>query len=561
MTKHKDEKALIPFLNATKETSKQELAKLRHAGDHTHNVKVLKEGKGDVVVKRRKRVETSLGSFVPCPQCFGWFSKADLWRHKCVSQNQEVKPPKRQMVSKGRLLLPQDTDNAMFNEIMSSMRSDVISIAVKNDSTIKLLGMRETHKNGHDPDRHGMIRNRMREMGRLLLELRKQTGRDNDKLSNFIRPERFREVVKATKAVASYQTKESSYGTPSLALKIGHSIVRICGLLKAKAIEDNDSDLKENVQNYEQLHELSWEQEISTHASRTLHEQKKNTAKTIPLSEDIATLSQYISNEMNTARKEMTIGQNKENNWDRLSELTLASIILFNRRRSGEASKMKVTDFTPGQSNDVHNSNVLNQLSDFEKALCKKMSRIEIIGKRGRIVPVILTTAMKTALEKLIEERDAVGVSKENVYVFARRNCSSLGHIRGCDTIRKLVSEVDLKHPENMTSTSFRKHVATMTQLVNLQDNELDIVAQFLGHDVRTHREHYRLPTSTVQVAKVTKLLLAMEKGTDYRNHQSNTEDPLESPTSDTGERDDDDELNNELDECSRNTGRDSSSL
>ena len=85
------------------------------------------------------------------------------------------------------------------------------------------------------------------------------------------------------------------------------------------------------------------------------------------------------------------------------------------------------------------------------------------------------------------------------------------------------MGQVDLKQPENMTSTSFRNHVATMTQLVNLKDNELDIVAQFLGHDVRTHREYYRLPTSTVQVAKVTKLLLEMEKGTGG-DHEETTE-------------------------------------
>ena len=307
--------------------------------------------------------------------------------------------------------------------------------------------------------------------------------------------------------------------------------MRICGLLKAKAIEYNDQDLKENVLNYEQLHELTWEQEISAHATRTLHEKKKNTAKTIPLSEDISTLSKFLSSEIETTCKEINLGNNISPNWDRLSELSLASIILFNRRRSGEASMMKMCDFTQGQSNDTHNSNVLSQLSEFEKALCKKMTRIEIIGKRGRIVPVILTSATRTALQTLVDLRRKVGVSETNVYVFARRKNNSQCHIRGCDTIRKVVGQVDLKQPENMTSTSFRKHVATMTQLVNLKDNELDIVAQFLGHDVRTHREHYRLPTSTVQVAKVTKLLLEMEKGTGG-DHEEATEIPNESDES-----------------------------
>ena len=52
-----------------------------------------------------------------------------------------------------------------------------------------------------------------------------------------------------------------------------------------------------------------------------------------------------------------------------------------------------------------------------------------------------------------------------------------------------------------------------ITQLLNLKDNELDLVARFMGHDVRVHREYYRLPEDTLELAKVSKLLLNLEKG------------------------------------------------
>lgn len=58
-----------------------------------------------------------------------------------------------------------------------------------------------------------------------------------------------------------------------------------------------------------------------------------------------------------------------------------------------------------------------------------------------------------------------------------------------------------------------RKHVATISQILNLKDNELDQLADFLGHDIRVHRDFYRLPEATTQVAKISKILLAMEKG------------------------------------------------
>lgn len=36
-----------------------------------------------------------------------------------------------------------------------------------------------------------------------------------------------------------------------------------------------------------------------------------------------------------------------------------------------------------------------------------------------------------------------------------------------------------------------------------------------MGHNIAVHREYYRLPSNTIEVAKVGKLLLAMERGID----------------------------------------------
>lgn len=49
---------------------------------------------------------------------------------------------------------------------------------------------------------------------------------------------------------------------------------------------------------------------------------------------------------------------------------------------------------------------------------------------------------------------------------------------------------------------------------MNLKDHELDQVAKFMGHDIRVHREYYRLTENTLQLAKMSKLLLAIECGT-----------------------------------------------
>ena len=515
LTQHKSERELIPLLNASNsKKEKEEFEKLKCQGNHMHNLEVMRQGEGEMVVKRRKTSPNfNQQNFVPCVKCRGWYSKKDLWRHKCVAQGTGKDIPRRQVVKEGTLLVlkAQSSGNHIYNEIITSLRKDIVSLTAKNDMTIKMFGEKEALRNGHDRDRHNYIRNRLRELARLLIELRKLPNCESSCLQDFIRPERFKDIINAVKSVGKFESDSATFNTPSLAIKLGHSLIQCCILLKAQAIETNDEVLLERTEKYERLHTIKWNQEISTHATRTLYIQKKNTIKRIPLTDDVKKLSKFLSSESDNLIMQLGKDSFPQKVWERLSEVSLARIILFNRRRTGEASKMKLMEFTQGLESDIHNDDVLKELSTFEKALCKHLDRIEVIGKRGRVVPVLLTQSMKTALQCLIEKRNAAGVSKDNEYMFARANSGSLDHIRGCDCLRKLVSEADLQYPEKINSTGLRKHIATMTQLVNMQDNELDVLAQFLGHDIRTHRDYYRLPTSTTQVAKVAKLLISME--------------------------------------------------
>ena len=73
--------------------------------------------------------------------------------------------------------------------------------------------------------------------------------------------------------------------------------------------------------------------------------------------------------------------------------------------------------------------------------------------------------------------------------------------------------------------------MASMSQLLNLRDNELDILAKFLGHDIRVHREFYRLPQNTLEIARVGKLLMAMNEGNldKYTGKSLDEINPLES--------------------------------
>ena len=120
--------------------------------------------------------------------------------------------------------------------------------------------------------------------------------------------------------------------------------------------------------------------------------------------------------------------------------------------------------------------------------------------------------AHQRQVELLNKTRELGNIDQENVYQFPRSSpCKT--PLCSCTILRKFATECGAEKPQFLTSTCLRKHIAVVTQLLNLKDNELDIVAGFMGHDIRIHREYYRLPEDTLQLVKVSKFLINLEKG------------------------------------------------
>ena len=140
---------------------------------------------------------------------------------------------------------------------------------------------------------------------------------------------------------------------------------------------------------------------------------------------------------------------------------------------------------------------------------------VEIRGKKGNKVPIILTKDIKESIDLLIRTRKNVGIPDKNPFVFARPTKQSLKNIRACDCLKRFAKECEppLSNPEDVTGTKLRKYIATISQVFALKETEVEWLARHLGHDIKVHREYYRLHESTIEIAKVSKLLLAVDGG------------------------------------------------
>ncbi|KAI7813893.1 hypothetical protein IRJ41_003813 [Triplophysa rosa] len=179
---------------------------------------------------------------------------------------------------------------------------------------------------------------------------------------------------------------------------------------------------------------------------------------------------------------------------------------------------MPLSAYTSSNQSEAH-PDISMALSELENKLCQYFKRIEIRGKRGRKVPV-LVTPIQESINLLIRNR--CGVQNENSFLFARP--FAMTYFRGSDSIREFAFACNAKNPQTLTSTKFRKQIGTLSEVLNLSNTELDQLADFLGHDIRVHRQFYRLPEGTLQLAKMSKIFLALEKGrlADFRGKNLN---------------------------------------
>lgn len=516
---HYEETEVAHFLSLPLKSTRRRLLirKIVNEGDYTHNFEALKNKKGELVTYRRPSSKEVVDSsdYVPCECCLAFFKRVDLWKHRqnctfksLVESNKQGS--RRRLQSRSALLMPItcDASEGLKKNVIAKMNQDEIARVICTDVVILQYGSRLYAKHGHQVHRRQFISQRIRELGRLLLALIDKAGK-NVKLADYIHPTKFPQVIEAVHMVCGFNSETNSFQTPSLSLKLGHALKACAEIVEAQSLIGREKERQQEAVEFIKLCDIRWKWDVSTHALTDLSQRKFNKPQLIPLTEDLARLQKFLKENGNSMSKQLSECPNVDA-WTNLCQILLCQTVLFNRRRAGETERITLSQYNccaKTSADDV----IAKSLTKLEKQLCQQTWRLEIPGKRGRKVPVLFSDEMKGKVDVLVSVREVVGVPSNNIYLFARPSLES--HMRSTDCMRKLASDCGAARPELITTTKLRKHIATVSQILNLKDNELDVLANFMGHDIRVHREFYRLPENTVQVAKVSKILLAMEKG------------------------------------------------
>ena len=371
------DKQEISALRALSEDQQQlALKKLLLDGDHIHNQEVLRVGYGDIIVVRRSTCYKA-DAYIPCVYCHGYFVGNDVWRHakKCdfIPEGANTKT----LHQDGKALMaiarsPVIDDN--FNRfVLATMKQDSIGQLCTKDNLILKFGQTLFNKKGKQ--QITTIRQRMRQMGRLLQQLHEDT-KSTKSLKDFIKRQHFDTLVNATKTVCKGQIDEDTLVLcpkyPTLQLQIGNHIRKCSIIHEGIANRENDDATADETERFLRMFDREWTEHVSSVALQTKNLRRSNTTYAMPLTEDIKAIRNFTLNEI-PRLIELLNSVKSEKNFRSLAEVTLVRVIMYNRRRSGEASRMLLTTYNSRPDwSTAYNDEIAASMTPIEQQLSKQ---------------------------------------------------------------------------------------------------------------------------------------------------------------------------------------------
>ena len=213
-------------------------------------------------------------------------------------------------------------------------------------------------------------------------------------LRMIIAPRYFRAVVESVRVISGYNNQIHTYNTPSLAIRLGHDLRKPTQLLRSTAIEEEDRVTADSAQQFSELCAAEWTDDTAGTARRVLQNRKMNRPLLLPLAADVGALTGHLKaavrNNLHVIEK-CTDDARFLEAYKSLSEAVLASLILFNRRRQGEVSRLTVSMYEHATTVQRQTTDIDSSLSPLEQHLLHVFRRVVLPGQRNRRVPMSMT--------------------------------------------------------------------------------------------------------------------------------------------------------------------------
>ena len=214
------------------------------------------------------------------------------------------------MQAKARSLLPNpatcsNDTSSILSQLFLTMKRDEVFLVVQDNWLIKDVGLFLVEQYG-EKQQH-LTAQKMRELAWLLKQYCAADFSPNAQLGDFIKPARIDGVISAVKSLSKFEFEGvQRVATPSLSLKVVHSLKRCVSILRRRAFHTKDKDLQEDSDNFEKLLDSESGHCISYHSLNTVEESKFNKIEILSLEEDLEKLQRSLLSKISSSTQVLT---------------------------------------------------------------------------------------------------------------------------------------------------------------------------------------------------------------------------------------------------------------
>ena len=433
-----------------------------------------------------------------------------------MSNHRKVCCGKKNSIDVRLLANPSDETSEDFKvNVIATLRNDTVGILCKTDRTILLCGYwsyQKVKKSNNKIGARDAVRKDMRYLAHCYTHFLNSTpeityyknSKDMFLIKNFI-------TLK--KAIDKY-CLEGDELKAGLKHGLQYALISAAKTLRALAYtQGNDLEAKQ-IEKFQSVFKM-WEDTIFGDATLKLQftvDKKAKKPCELPVEKDLAKLRDFLSSTI-----EESIQKPTKASYILLRNATCARLTLFNARRGGEPARLFLSDLEEGLNDSwlpTHQQSNLDNLDDLEKSLLDSLKVTYFVGKRNRLVPLILPKDSIKALKHLADSwcRKEAGIAEDNTYVFASTNNSDR-HLSGWHALNGFCVKLNLSSASKITATKNRHRMSTMYAMMDMTDSEKQSFYNHMGHSQHTNEQRYQCPPSVKELTTVGKFCSIIDNG------------------------------------------------